>query len=115
MTEVGRPRTFDDLLAAKESPEATKTAAAALHQAIAVAALRAPAELTADYATLGASYDRFYALLAKSGWKVDDMVQAMADPMSTTAVSYGKIDTAASDQAAARIDTYNQKACAPKA
>lgn len=113
--EMGRPPMFDDLLSATGSTNAVKVSAAALRQSVTSTTPRAPAELSADFVTLGASYDRYFALLAKSGWNVGDLVQAIADPMSTTAVAYGKIDTAGSDQSAARVEAYNRANCNPKA
>ena len=112
--EMGRPPLFDDLLSATGSSNAVKVSASALRQAVTATTAQAPAEVSADYTTLGNSYDRYLSLLAKSGWNVGDLVQAIADPMSTTAVAYGKIDTAASDRAAVHITAYNQNNCTPK-
>lgn len=113
--EMGRPPTFDDLLSATGSTNSAKNAAAALRQSVTSTRALAPTELAADFVTLANSYDRYFALLAKSGWNVGDMVRAVADPMSATAVAYGKIDTATADQAATRIVAYNRTACAPNA
>jgi hypothetical protein len=114
LTGTALSKRFDDLLSMKDGPDQTKASMAALHDLYTGAASRAPAELKADYAAVIASSDRYSAILAKVNWDTNELAKQMSDPLSPTAIAFEKIGGETADQAAERIDAYNEKTCGLK-